>query len=261
MAGYVKIYRHLLDNPVVCKDSDHLAVWMYLLLNATHKEMDVMFQGERVTLHPGQLITGRKSISSKMGVEESKVKRILISFENDQQIDRQRSNKNSLITVKNWDKYQLSDQQDGQTVTSKCPASDQQVTTNKNVKNDKNVKNERKNIDPLEQAIENFKDHRKKLRKPMTDHAVDLLRSKLDKLATTDEKKIDLIDYAIGKGWLGVYPKDDKDRASPKKSPDGVTAYARPTENYDHLAINFFADDGTGGGKDETINNTSGISD
>jgi len=50
----------------------------------------------------------------------------------------------------------------------------------------------------------------------MTDHAVELLKAKLDKLAKTDEEKIGLIDYAIERGWQGVFPKDDRDRPPPK---------------------------------------------
>lgn len=133
LKGWVCLHRKTLENPIVFKDTDYLGVWVYLLLNATHKEINVMFAGKKITLKPGQLITGRKSISAFLNVNESKVKRILKAFENDQQIDRQRSNKNSLITILNWDKYQKDDQQNDQQVTSKRPTSDQQVTTNNNV--------------------------------------------------------------------------------------------------------------------------------
>ena len=65
-------------------------------------------------------------------------------------------------------------------------------------------------------AIDFFKEHRKKLKKPMTDHAVDLLKKDLEKLAPGNvEKQIELINYAIKKTWLGVYPMDDK--PEPKK--------------------------------------------
>lgn len=118
------MHRKLLDNPIVCKDSDHFAIWVYLLLNATHTEYNALFKGEKITLKPGQLLTGRKSISAKLNISESKVRRVLTLFESDQQIDRQRSNQNSLITIVKWCEYQQPDQQDGQ-----------QVTTNKKVKN------------------------------------------------------------------------------------------------------------------------------
>lgn len=136
--GWIKLHRKLLENPVACKDADHLAIWIYLLLNATHRDMDAIFQGKRITLSPGQLITGRKSISQQLGVSESKTKRVLLALESDHQIDRQRSNKNSLISILNWDKYQEGGRQNGRQMTNKWTASDQQVTTNKNVKNVRN---------------------------------------------------------------------------------------------------------------------------
>lgn len=134
----------MLDSPVAMKDSDHLAVWMYLLLNATHKEVDMLFNGARITLLPGQLITGRKSISSKTKVNESKVQRILKTFEIEQQIEQQNGNKNRLISIKNWDNYQQYEQQNEQQLNNNRTTTEQQLNTNKNVKNVKNVKN--KNI-------------------------------------------------------------------------------------------------------------------
>ena len=44
MEGWIKLHRKTLDNPIITKDSDYLAVWIYLLLNATHKEYDVLFK-------------------------------------------------------------------------------------------------------------------------------------------------------------------------------------------------------------------------
>ena len=138
MEGWIKLHRKTLDNPIVCKDADHLAVWVYLLLKASHGTCPAIFKGEKIMLQPGQLITGRLKIAADLSVNESKVKRILNAFKTDQQIDQQASNKNSLITILNWESYQKSDQQTDQQMTSERPASDQQVTTNKNEKNVKN---------------------------------------------------------------------------------------------------------------------------
>ena len=132
MEGYIKLYRKILDNPIVCKDMEHFIVWIYLLLNATHKEHDVVFKKERVTLKVGQLLTGRKTIGQKFNIDENKVQRILKYFENQHQIEQQMSNKNRLITIINWEEYQLERHQ-----------MEQQVNTNKN---EKNIKNDKNNI-------------------------------------------------------------------------------------------------------------------
>lgn len=132
--GWVKAHRSMLENPVVCKDSDHLAVWMYLLLNATHKEKEKMFAGKKITLQPGQLITGRKRISEEFKINESKVQRILKLFETEQQIEQQTSNSNRLITIVNWCSYQETEQQIEQPVNNQCTTNEQPVNTNKNVR-------------------------------------------------------------------------------------------------------------------------------
>lgn len=141
MEGWIKIHRKILENPIISKDSDYLAVWIYLLVNATHKEIPALFKGKKITLKEGQLITGRKSISSKLKISESKIYRIINEFKSEQQIEQQTSNKSSLITILNWNRYQQTEQQIETQMNNKWTTSEQQVNTNKNVKNDKNVKN------------------------------------------------------------------------------------------------------------------------
>jgi len=131
--GWISLHRKLLDNPVVCKDNDHLAVWIYLLLNATHTDYDVVFEGERRTLRPGQLITGRKSISANLKVSESKVQRILKTFEIEQQIEQQTTPRNRLISILNWKSYQQNEQHFEQQLNNKRTTSEQQLNTNNNI--------------------------------------------------------------------------------------------------------------------------------
>ena len=142
--GYIALHRKLLDNPIICKDSDYLAVWIYLLLNATHSEYEELFEGHRITLQKGQLITGRKSISEKLKISESKVTRILKSFEIEQQIEQQTSSKNRLITVVNWCLYQRSEQQIEQQVNNNRTTSEQQVNTYNNDNKNNNENNDNK---------------------------------------------------------------------------------------------------------------------
>jgi DNA-binding MarR family transcriptional regulator len=139
--GYIKLHRKILDNPIVCKDSDYFAVWGYLLLNATHKECQTMFKGNKIMLQPGQLLTGRKSIANQFKVDESKVQRVLKKLEIEHQIEQQTSNENRLITILNWSEYQQSEQQIELPVNNECTTDEQRVNTNKNVKNVKNIKN------------------------------------------------------------------------------------------------------------------------
>lgn len=141
MEGWIKLHRTILENPIVCKDAAHFAVWSYLLLNATHTERRVIFDKEEMVLKSGQLITGRKVIAEKFNIDESKVQRILKTFENAQQIEQQTSNKNRLISIVRWEEYQQIEQQIEQRVNNKCTTNAQQMHTNKNDKKGKNEKN------------------------------------------------------------------------------------------------------------------------
>lgn len=186
--GWIKLYRKSLDNPLVCKDAEHFAVWMYLLLKATHTEYRAVFNGKQIILKAGQLITGRKSISEKFNMNESKVQRILKTFENEQQIEQQTSNKNRLITIVNWVKYQDCEQQVEQQLNNKRTTTEQQLNTNKN---DKNVKNDNKNIYIHIPNVEKVQLTQEQYDKLVADYGKDYI----------DNKILDLDNYIVnGKG-------------------------------------------------------------
>ena len=117
--GWIKLHRKTLDNPIVMKDTDYLAVWMWLLLNATHSDHDTIYEGERITLKAGQFITGRKIISKELKINESKIQRILKTFEIEQQIEQQTNPRCRLISILRWTDYQLDEQQSEQQVNNK----------------------------------------------------------------------------------------------------------------------------------------------
>jgi hypothetical protein len=218
--GYIKLHRKILDNPIVCKDSDYFAVWGYLLLNATHKEYPVVFKGNKIMLLPGQLITGRKSISKKFTIDESKVQRVLKKLEIEQQIEQQTSNENRLITVLNWLDYQNGEQQNEQPVNNECTTSEQPVNTNKKVKKVKNVKNKTySDILELNSSITEFVEFRKKIKAPMTDRAIELLKANLNKISNSIPVQIAILNQSILNGWKGVFPlKEDKVSQQPKST-------------------------------------------
>ena len=142
------------------------------------------------------------------------------------------------VTIPNWEKHQsldklervreqtrerVAEHRNKQKLLADCNANSNVTVTHGNdtdkIRVDKKredksrVDTERSDFDV---AIDFFKEHRKKLKKPMTDHAVDLLKKDLEKLAPGNvEKQIELLNYAIKKTWLGVYPMDDK--PEPKK--------------------------------------------
>lgn len=84
------------------------------------------------------------------------------------------------------------------------------------------------NKSAFENAIDDFIEFRKKIKKPMTDRAIQLLHIELNKLASDDETKIAIINQSIVNSWQGVFPL--KDQAKPKEQSKyrdmgGVTEY------------------------------------
>ena len=140
--GYIKLHRSVLDNPVVFKDAEYFAVWCYLLLNATHNGRDVIFGGERIRLKAGQLTTGRKMIANKTKVSESKVQRILKTFEIEQQIEQVTDHKCRLITILNWQRYQKSEQVNEQQVNRFRTSPEQLMNTKQECKKERMGKND-----------------------------------------------------------------------------------------------------------------------
>lgn len=60
-------------------------------------------------------------------------------------------------------------------------------------------------LSPFDDALKRFEDHRKKLKSPMTENAVELLIKKLSRLSKSEEVQIAIIDQSILNGWKGVF--------------------------------------------------------
>lgn len=238
MTGWVKLHRQLLDNPIVMKDAEHLAVWTYLLLKATHIEYNVIFNNKRIILMPGQLITGRKSIASSLKINESKVQRILKLLENEQQIEQQTSNQNRLITIVNWGIYQESEQQIEQQTNNERTTSEQQVNTNKNIKNIKNIKN--KDIENIKHKFGEFNHVRlkekesNKLIDELGKETFDKCIKKLDEYIQETGKKYKDHNLTIRR-WVIKAVKEDAEKGKVQKTNNKFINFEQ--REYDFEAI------------------------
>ena len=86
----------------------------------------------------------------------------------------------------------------------------------------KESKVEKPRVSALDSALNDFAEMRKKMRKPLTDRALALTISELEKLAPgDDEKKIAILNQSIVRGWQGVFPlKDEHKQTSRFATPD-----------------------------------------
>lgn len=80
----------------------------------------------------------------------------------------------------------------------------------------------------LDSAIKDFIDHRKEMRKPMTDKAVDLFIKRLKELTTSEYNQIQLINTAIERGYMTVYPSKEETPKRSKKRLKDLEKYYLP---------------------------------
>ena len=101
-----------------------------------------------------------------------------------------------------------------QQIDSKPTASRQQAdTTNNNNKNNKN-NNIYSDEPKLDTAVKEFITFRNKIKKPMTDHAVKLMLSKLNKLSSDIDEQVEILNQSILNGWQGIYPLKREEKKS-----------------------------------------------
>lgn len=140
--GWVKTYRSLMDKGYYT-DSQAVHLWIHIIFKANHSEKEFMWNGSIINVKRGSFVTGRKRLSAETGIAESKIYRLLKLFESERQIEQQTNNRNSMITILNYDQYQSSEQQ----MNNKRTTSEQPVNTNKELKhseNDKELKREKR---------------------------------------------------------------------------------------------------------------------
>ena len=147
MDGWLKLYRSILDSAVF-QDAEVLKVWIWLICNVAFEQHDTICYGKVITIKPGQIATGRKKIAQCTDLNENKVYRALTTLKSLGNIEIKATNKYSIITVVNWDKYQdengkrtSSEQQTNSKTTTEEQQDDSKRTQHKNGKNGKKEKN------------------------------------------------------------------------------------------------------------------------
>lgn len=131
------------------KDSNMVHLFIHLVLNASHKETRYMGQ----IIPRGSLLCGRLKLALDTGMSEQTIRTCIKKLKLTNEITTKSTNRYTIITVCNYNIYhsddeninQQSNQQSNQQLTSNQPATNQQLTTYKNVKNDKNDKNDKNN--------------------------------------------------------------------------------------------------------------------
>ena len=210
--NYIKLFRKML-NWGWYKDTNTFRVFMHILLKANYQPSE--YKGHKIDA--GECVFGRKKWAEDLGLSERQVRTAIEHLKSTNEIATKTTNKFTIITVVNWELWQI---EEGVKRPTKRPTrsqtSDQQPTTSKEYKN--NISSSLGSEDiysglpgELKNALMEFEQMRNKNRKPMTDRAKVLLLNKLDSLAGNDtDLKIKLLEEAILHGWQSVYPLNEE---------------------------------------------------
>lgn len=142
LTGWVKNHREILDH-WVSQDPHMFALWQRLILEANHQEAKKMFNGALTTIRRGELIFGLEAWEAKTGISKKILRRCLKTLEDEGMVGRQRTNKCSIISIVNYDKYQSKGSQEA----GEGQAEGKQRASRGQHR--KNVKNEEENTPPI----------------------------------------------------------------------------------------------------------------
>ena len=132
--GYIKLFRSLQDWQWY-QDSNTKDVFLHLLLNANWED----YKFKEYDVPKGSLVTSYASISRQLGLSIKSVRTAIKHLKRTGEVTVKVTNKFSIITIVNWEKYQCYDEKSTNKLTNKStnnqPTTNQQLTTNKNIKN------------------------------------------------------------------------------------------------------------------------------
>lgn len=145
--GWIKLHRELQEK-VIWKLStpEQKAILITLLLLANHKTNEWEFAGEKYRCVPGQLVTSLNSIAEACGkgISVQNVRTALSRFERLGFLTNQSTKTGRLITIVNWEVYQVAEdipnKGNNNELTKFQQSPIKELTPNKNVKNEQNVK-------------------------------------------------------------------------------------------------------------------------
>ena len=185
MEGWILLHKKFLDWEW-SNDPNMVCLFIHLLIRANYEPSK--WRGEIVKR--GQILTGRKQLSEWTGLSDRKIRTCLSRLKTTSEVTIRTTNKYSIITICNYNKYQKKTTSE---VTIQTPTSDQQPTTSKE---DKETKEERDiYIHPLNKFIFKSLPHVSKLDGQPTPEQCDWLiktyGKKLveDKLLSMENKK------------------------------------------------------------------------
>jgi biotin carboxyl carrier protein len=157
--GWIKLHRKLSESDLwLSEPFTRGQAWTDLLMIANHDEGFIRVRGIKIAVHRGQVGWSEVRLAERWHWSRTKVRSFILELQKEQQLEQQKNNKSSIITLVNFEMYQGKEQQEEQQKepqkNSRKTAERQQKDTNKNDKNDKNLSNSDSNGRFIKPTIE-----------------------------------------------------------------------------------------------------------
>lgn len=132
--GWIKLHRKILDNQLwICEKFTRGQAWVDLILLANHEYGFFYKRGIKIELQRGQVGWSELALSARWMWSRTKLRKFLKELEKEQQIIQHKSKVTQVITIINYNSYQIND-------TTNKTTKEQQKDTNKNNKEEKEIK-------------------------------------------------------------------------------------------------------------------------
>ena len=210
--AFIKLYRNMLDWEWY-DDVNTKMLFLHILLRANWKAGS--WHG--IKYEAGEFITSLQTLADEVHLSVHQVRTALDHLKATGEVASRCQGKIRIITVNNWCKYQVGGKVSGKIVARWRQGSGNVAATDKEYK-EKEEGEELKeykyypNDETLDRAFADYVDMRKKIKKPMTDKAIDLAIKKLDELSCGDNDiAVKIINQSIMNSWQGLFPlKEDQ---------------------------------------------------
>ena len=109
--GYIKLFRKIWENQILITGErfDRVSAWLWLLTHANYKDGSFVKSGQLFHIRRGQLITSIRYLAMTWGWDRKTVMRFLGTMETEKMITCTGLQKGTLITIRNYSKYQASE--------------------------------------------------------------------------------------------------------------------------------------------------------
>ncbi|MBR9802795.1 hypothetical protein GYB59_14400 [bacterium] len=199
-------------------------LWCWLLMQANITEN---WADENTKVGPGQMLTGRDHIAAAMGWKPSSARNRLAKLEEWGMIVTKKDSRGTLLTICNWQAYQVEEiekgqQKDSRRTTEGQPEDSPRTLYKKNNKK-KKVEEEREQADrffdelkfpeeldtpEVRNSLREFVAYRQEIKKPATLKAMELILAKFKDLGPGCLREA--VEDTIMNRWTGLYPPKSK---------------------------------------------------